>query len=61
MDGDPLKINDRLYKQIGKLRRLLHGLDPLEATELLKERLQHTKSNKEFLVMVDKTIKGNGD
>jgi len=58
---DELLYDEETYKQIGKLRRLLHGLDPLEATELLKERLQHTKSNKEFLVMVDKTIKGNGD
>jgi len=31
----------------------------MEATELLKDRLQHTKSNKEFLLMVDKTIKGD--
>ena len=48
-------------KQIVKLRRLLHGLDPVEATELLKDRLQHTKSNKEFLLMVEKTIKSDGD
>ena len=33
----------------------------MEATELLKERLQHTKTNKEFLQMVDKTIKGVGE
>src|SRR5690349_2251021 len=58
---DELLYDEETYKQIGKLRRLLHGLDPMEATELLKERLQHTKTNKEFLVMVDKTIKGNGE
>ena len=58
---DELLYDDETYKQIGKLRRLLHGLDPMEATELLKERLQHTKTNKEFLLMVDKTIKGSGD
>ena len=58
---DELLYDEETYKQIGKLRRLLHGLDPMEATELLKERLQHTKTNKEFLLMVDKTIKGTGE
>lgn len=58
---DELLYDEETYKQIGKLRRLLHGLDPMEATELLKERLQHTKNNKEFLLMVDKTIKGTGE
>jgi transcription termination factor Rho len=56
---DELLYDEETYKQIVKLRRLLYGLDPLEATELLKDRLQHTKSNKEFLNMVDKTIKGD--
>jgi len=58
---DELLYDEETYKQIGKLRRLLHGLDPMEATELLKERLMHTKTNKEFLQMVDKTIKGTGE
>ena len=53
---DELLYDEETYKQIVKLRRLLHGLDPLEATELLMDRLKHTKSNKEFLTMVDKTI-----
>jgi len=58
---DELLYDDETFKQVVKLRRLLHGLDPLEATELLKDRLQHTKSNKEFLLMVEKTIKSDGD
>ena len=58
---DELLYDEETYKQIGKLRRLLHGLDPLEATELLRDRLQHTKSNKEFLAMVERTIKSDGD
>ncbi len=58
---DELLYDEETLKQIGKLRRLLHGLDPMEATELLKDRLQHTKSNKEFLLMVEKTIKSDGD
>ena len=56
-----LLYDEETYKQIVKLRRLLHGLDPMEATELLKDRLVHTKSNKEFLAMVEKTIKNDGD
>lgn len=56
---DELLYDEEMLKQTVKLRRLLHGLDPLEATELLKDRLQHTKSNKEFLMMVDKTLKGD--
>ena len=58
---DELLYDDETYKQIVKLRRLLHGLDMMEATELLKDRLVHTKSNKEFLLMVEKTIKNDGE
>ncbi len=58
---DELLYDEETYKQIVKLRRLLHGLDPMEATELLKDRLQHTKTNKEFLTMVEKTIKNDGE
>jgi transcription termination factor Rho len=58
---DELLYDDETFKQIVKLRRLLHGLDVMEATELLKDRLQHTKSNKEFLQMVERTIKSDGD
>ena len=53
---DELLYDEETYKQVVKLRRLLYGLDPQEATELLMDRLKHTKSNKEFLTMVDKTI-----
>jgi transcription termination factor Rho len=58
---DELLYDEEMFKQVVKLRRLLLGLDPLEAMELLKDRLQHTKSNKEFLAMVEKTIKSEGD
>ena len=58
---DELLYDEDTYKQIVKLRRLLHGLEPAEALELLKDRLHHTKSNKEFLMMVDKTIKNDGE
>lgn len=58
---DELLYDEETFKQINKLRRLLHSLDSMEATELLKDRLQHTKSNKEFLAMVERTIKKDGE
>jgi transcription termination factor Rho len=58
---DELLYDEETFKQIVKLRRLLYGLDPVEAIELLKDRLQHTKSNKEFLLMVERTIKNDND
>ena len=53
---DELLYDEETFKQIVKLRRLLHGLDNSEATELLRDRLVHTKSNEEFLKMVEKTL-----
>ncbi len=58
---DELLYDDETYKQINKLRRLLHGLDPNESTELLRSRLMHTKSNKEFLAVVERTFKKDND
>ena len=58
---DELLYDEDTFKQIIKLRRLLYGLEQVEAIELLKDRLQHTKSNKEFLLMVEKTIKSDND
>ncbi len=54
---DELLYDEESLKRITQLRRLLSGLTPLEATELLIDRLKHTKSNKEFLKMVDRTMK----
>lgn len=54
---DELLYDEETYKQLTKLRRLLHNLDTMEGTELLKERLIHTKSNKEFLAVIDRTLK----
>jgi transcription termination factor Rho len=54
---DELLYDEESLKRITQLRRLLSGLTPLEATELLIDRLRHTKSNKEFLKMVDRTMK----
>lgn len=57
---DELLYDEESLKRITQLRRLLSGLSGMEATELLIDRLRHTKSNKEFLKMVDKTMK-SGD
>ena len=54
---DELLYDDDSLKRITQLRRLLAGLAVPEATELLIDRLKHTKSNQEFLKMVDRTMK----
>lgn len=56
---DELLYNDDTLKRVWQLHRLLAALDTAEATELLRDRLKHTKSNKEFLQIVDKTLKSN--
>ncbi len=44
-----------------KLRRVLSGLDPQQAIELVLDRLRKTKSNYDFLLQVQKTTPaGNG-
>ena len=54
---DELLYDDDSLKRIWQLHRLLAALGTIESTELLIDRLQHTKSNKEFLQIVDKTLK----
>jgi transcription termination factor Rho len=46
-----------------KLRRVLSGLDSLQALELLLSKLKETRSNTEFLMQVQKTtpVPGKGD
>lgn len=56
---DELLYDEETLKRITQLRRLLSGLSGPEATELLIDRLKHTKSNKEFLKMVEKTMKSS--
>ncbi len=56
---DELLFDDDMLKKIWHLHRLLAALDIVEATELLIDRIKHTKSNKEFLEIVDKTMKSN--
>ncbi|MBI2842209.1 MAG: transcription termination factor Rho [Armatimonadetes bacterium] len=54
---DELLYDEDTLKRVWQLHRLLAALGTVEATELLIDRLRHTKSNKEFLKIVDKTIK----
>jgi transcription termination factor Rho len=54
---DELLYDEDSLKRLTQLRRLLAGLSVPEATELLIDRLKHTKSNAEFLKMVDRTMK----
>lgn len=54
---DELLFDEDTLKRVWQLHRLLAALDSVEATELLIDRLRHTKSNKEFLQLVDKTLR----
>ena len=56
---DELLMDEDTLKHVWHLHRLLAALGPVEATELLIDRLRHTKSNKEFLQIIDKTLKSN--
>ncbi len=56
---DELLYDEDTLKRIWQLHRLLAGLGSAEATELLIDRLVHTKNNGEFLKIVDKTIKSS--
>jgi transcription termination factor Rho len=57
---DELLYDEDSLKRVWQLHRLLAALGTVEAAELLLDRLRHTKSNKEFLKIVDKTMR-SGD
>jgi len=54
---DELLYDEDTLRKITQLRRLLAGLPGAEATELLIDRLKHTKSNAEFLKVVERSMK----
>ncbi len=56
---DELLYDDDTLKRIWQLHRLLSALGAAEATELLIDRLAHTKTNLDFLKIVDKTMKSS--
>lgn len=56
---DELLYDEDTLKRIWHLHRVLAALEIVEATELLIDRLMHTKSNQEFLQFVDKALKSS--
>lgn len=56
---DELLYDENTLKRVWQLHRLLAALGTVEATELLIDRLRHTKTNRDFLKFVDKTIKSS--
>ncbi len=58
---DELLFSEEQLKRIWHLRRVLVAPEIEDPTQLLIERLQSTKSNKEFLQLVDKTIRSDAD
>ncbi|BBU21834.1 transcription termination factor Rho [Mycobacterium xenopi] len=58
---DELLLSPDEFAIVHKLRRLLSGLDPHQAIDLLISQLRKTKNNYEFLVQVSKTTPGSLD
>ncbi|MUL66959.1 transcription termination factor Rho [Mycobacterium sp. CBMA 234] len=58
---DELLLGPDEFAVVHKLRRVLSGLDPHQAIDLLMSQLRKTKTNYEFLVQVSKTAPGNMD
>jgi transcription termination factor Rho len=58
---DELLYDEATLKQIWKLHRALAALDTVQATELLIDRIRNTRSNEEFLKIVDKTLRDGGE
>lgn len=56
---DELLYPEEDLKKIWQLHRVLAGLGTKESTELLIDRLNKTKSNSDFLGMVNKSNKDN--
>lgn len=58
---DELLYSEEELKRVWHLRRVLSAPEIGDATQLLIERLRATKTNKEFLTIVDKTMKSDID
>ena len=54
---EELLLSPEELKAVWHLRRILHALDSAEATLLLIDRLRNTKSNEEFLKIVERDMK----
>ncbi|WNG86155.1 transcription termination factor Rho [Mycobacterium sp. ITM-2016-00317] len=58
---DELLLSPDEFAVVHKLRRVLSGLDPHQAIDLLMSQLRKTKTNYEFLVQVSKNTPGGTD
>ncbi|MBY0289161.1 MAG: transcription termination factor Rho [Mycobacteriaceae bacterium] len=58
---DELLLSADEFAVVHKLRRVLSGLDPHQAIDLLMSQLRKTKNNYEFLVQVSKNTPGSAD
>ena len=58
---DELLFSDEQLKRIWQLRRVLVAPAIEEATQMLLERLQASKTNKDLLQIVDKTMRNDAD
>jgi transcription termination factor Rho len=58
---DELLLSTDEFAVVHKLRRVLSGLDPHQAIDLLMSQLRKTKTNYEFLVQVSKTTPASMD
>jgi transcription termination factor Rho len=58
---DELLLSPDEFAIVHKLRRVMSGLDPHAAIDLLMSQLRKTKTNYEFLVQISKTTPGNMD
>jgi transcription termination factor Rho len=58
---DELLLSPDEFAVVHKLRRVMSGLDPHAAIDLLMSQLRKTKTNYEFLVQVSKTTPSNMD
>lgn len=54
---EELLFPDEELKQVWALHRVLAALGTIEATELLLDRVRNTKTNREFLQIINKTVK----
>ena len=57
---EELLMSTEELKIVWKLRRVLHGLDPLQSIELLLTKLRETGSNYEFLLQVQQNTPTSG-
>jgi transcription termination factor Rho len=54
---DELLFDEATLKQIWHMHKILSSFETVATTEMLIDRLKHTKSNKDFLSIVDKSLK----